>query len=629
MRKIELLAPAKNLDCGIAAIQHGADAVYIGASRFGARAAAGNSVDDIRKLCEYAHKFETKVYVTLNTIIYENEIETTRNMLRELSECGADAILVQDMAIVEMLRESKSGNRMAIHASTQCDTRSADKVRWLRDIGFERAVLARELSAHEIAEIHRAVPDMELEVFVHGALCVSYSGVCYASEHCFGRSANRGECAQFCRMKFNLTDTNGTEIVHQRHLLSLKDMCRIDSLEVLMQSGASSFKIEGRLKNADYVKNVVAAYSKRINQIIEKHPESYCRSSLGRVSYSFEPNLKKTFNRGFTSYFINGRQPDIASFDTPKAIGEYVGKVKEIGKDSFNVSGIASFANGDGLCFINEEHELEGFRVNNVRNNRLFPLQMPANLKPGIELYRNNDISFSRLLAKQSAERKIDVRMLLGETSDGFFLKIEYGSDVVRSGKAILNIEKQIAQKPQRDNIVKQLTKLGNTIYSCSDFKIEGNADKYFIPGSMLSDLRRNAIDDLERQRSTNLIAVDNIVNIEENKSYGLFYSQLSEYNKFPYLYNISNSISKRFYEMHDLKNIDYAFELKEKSRKEHSDSDIIMQCRYCIRHELGFCVRKGGKKPEWKEPLYLELADGRKFRLQFDCDKCQMNIYT
>ena len=400
MRTLELLAPAKNLECGIAAIDHGADAVYIGASRFGARAAAGNSIEDIASLCLHAHKYGAKVYVTVNTIIYEHELNDTMALVRQLAAIGVDALLVQDMGLAKLCR-----GIIPLHASTQCDTRTKEKALWLRDHGMERVVLARELSTQEIRTIHDADPELQLEVFVHGALCVSYSGLCYASQYCFDRSANRGECAQFCRMKFNLIDADGKEIEHQRHLLSLKDLCQIDHLEELADAGACSFKIEGRLKDVAYVKNVVSAYSQQLNKLISRRPQEYCRASKGEVEYSFTPELKKTFNRGFTTYFLKGRQRDIVSFDTPKALGEYVGKVKEIRGNSFNVAGLAAFANGDGLCFINAQRELEGFRVNRAEGGRLFPLRMPAGLKPGMALYRNNDVAFERILAGTTAQR--------------------------------------------------------------------------------------------------------------------------------------------------------------------------------------------------------------------------------
>ena len=319
MRTIELLAPAKNLECGIEAIRHGADAVYIGAGRFGARAAAGNPVDDIRKLAEYAHFFRAKVYVALNTILKDSELNDAEKLAWELYEAGADALIVQDMGLLKLHLPP-----IPLHASTQMDNRTVEKVRFLQSAGFEQAVLARELSLTEIAGIHKACPDMKLEVFVHGALCVSYSGQCYISEHCFGRSANRGECAQVCRMSFDLEDDEGNKIVSDKHLLSLKDMCLLDDMEKLIEAGATSFKIEGRLKDVAYVKNVTAAYSRKLNEIISRHKGKYARSSSGKSEYKFTPDVNKSFNRGFTNYFLYGRNDKIFSFDTPKALGEFV-----------------------------------------------------------------------------------------------------------------------------------------------------------------------------------------------------------------------------------------------------------------------------------------------------------------
>lgn len=614
MQTLELLAPAKDLECGLAAISHGADAVYIGAGRFGARAAAGNTVESIRQLCLFAHPYGAKVYVTVNTIIYEDELPATKQLLLELAEAGVDAILIQDMAVVKLLSELRRehpGLRLPrLHASTQCDTRDGGKVAWLRQEGFSRVVLARELSAEEIASIHAEVPDVELEAFVHGALCVSYSGVCYASQHCFGRSANRGECAQFCRLKFDLVDADGREIEHQRHLLSLKDMCQIENLELLADAGASSFKIEGRLKDAAYVKNVVSAYNQKLDELIARRPEAYCRASKGKVTYNFTPDLKKTFNRGFTSYFMQGRQPDIASFDTPKAIGAYVGRVKEIRGYSFTVAGTTAFANGDGLCFINGEHELEGFRVNRVEGNRLFPQKMPRNLRPGMALYRNNDEVFGKILAGKTAERKIPVTMRLQRSADGFRLTAD-------GVEAHVVFEHQPAQKPQRDNIVRQLSKLGNTSYECREVVIEDGAEECFIPSSILAQLRRDLIDQLLRRHADP--EPERMVTPAEN-----LYQPKKEYRSNPYLYNISNHLSRAFYEEKGLKGIRPAFECAPKGTY---PSALIMQCRHCIRYSLGFCVKHGGRRPTWREPLSLRLPDGRNFRLQFDCQACQMNV--
>lgn len=632
MRKLELLAPAKNLECGKAAIDHGADAVYIGASKFGARASAGNSLDDIRELCLYAHQFGAKVYVTVNTIVYQDELEDTRALLRALTEMHVDALLVQDMAVLDLLPKDMKP-LPALHASTQTDNRTAEKVAWLHGLGFERVVLARELSLAEIKTIHQTVPDVQLEGFVHGALCVSYSGVCYASQYSFQRSANRGACAQFCRMKFDLIDAQGREIEHQRHLLSLKDLCQIDHLEEMADAGICSFKIEGRLKDVEYVKNVVSAYSKRLNRIIEKRGDDYCRASLGRVTYYFEPDLKKTFNRGYTDYFLHRRQPYIYSPDTPKALGEYVGKVKEIRRGSFNVAGTASFANGDGLCFINDEHELEGFRINRAEGNRLFPLRMPDNLRPGAALYRNRDEAFSKLLKGKTAERKIPITLTLSVTDNGFALSAT--GQGIKPTCQILEMDKQKAMKPQRDNILRQLGKLGDTPYMADVIELEGQADAYFIPSSALATLRREVVQAIELERPNEVetpsvhASVSPTAPSARKSSATLAWQP--EYRKFTYLYNIANTLSKSFYQREGLSNVAAAYEVSQGADEgsKRNDSVLVMQCRHCLRFSLGHCVRRGGEQPTWKEPLYLRLGDGRRFRLEFKCDECQMNIYA
>ena len=615
MRALELLAPAKNLEYGIAAIDHGADAVYIGASHFGARAAVGNSVEDIRKLCDYAHPFGVKVYVTVNTIIYDDELDNVRHLLEDLQKAHVDAILVQDMAIIKLQQDISLTSHLlpltSLHASTQTDNRTPEKVRWLRDIGFSRVVLARELSIEEIREIHRQVPDVELEVFVHGALCVSYSGLCYASQHCFGRSANRGECAQFCRMKFSLQDAKGREVVHDRYLLSLKDMNRIDHLEALVEAGATSLKIEGRLKDLSYVKNVTAAYSQRLNELIRRYPDRYCRSSLGVCSYAFTPDLNRTFNRGYTSYFLHGRQSDIASMDTPKAMGAFVGTVKEMRHDSFNVAGVACFANGDGLCFLNEERQLVGFRANKVVGNRIFPYRMPQGLKAGVRLYRNNDQEFDRLMSKPSAKRRIPIRMALKVVADGFELSAGLSGESGISEVVHISAEHQPAQKPPRDNIVRQLTKLGDTIYTCDEVDIPADFN-YFIPNSLLSDMRRQLVERLQTAPVT-----PNTPNSLNPPSSPNTPTQAPSVDH-PYLYNIANRIACDFYGAKELT----AYELK-------GGDGPIMQCRHCIRYALGYCVKYGGQRPTWQEPLFLVLGDGRRFPLEFDCKNCQMNVYT
>lgn len=633
LRKIELLAPAKNLECGIAAIDHGADAVYIGAAQFGARQTAGNSTEDIAELTRYAHQFGAAVYVTVNTIVYEKELAALEHLLKQLVEMGVDAILVQDMAVLEIYKKLKAeyvvrGYRMpALHASTQTDNRSADKVKWLKENGFERVVLARELSLEEITDIHKAHPDVELEAFVHGALCVSYSGACYASQYFFNRSANRGECAQFCRMAFDLKDSDGETLIEDSYLLSLKDMCQLDRLGDLLEAGVCSLKIEGRLKDANYVKNVVATYSEALNAYIAKHTGKYCRSSYGRCTYTFTPALEKTFNRGFTHYFFNGRQKDISSFNTPKAMGEYVGYVKEIRRGSFNVAGTAMFANGDGLCFFNRQKKLEGFRVNRVENNRLYPLTMPKNLEPGMALYRNNDIEFERAMQGKTATRKLQVRFVV-DVVDGK-LTFTATDECGRSANVVLNETPEKAQKSQHDNIVKQLEKLGNTVWTANEISINNSADEFFIPSSRLAAVRRELLEALENTpvaNHTDKQAVDETATNSVNANNTVYADTIN-------IANVANTTAQNYYAAHGVKNAPTAFELnsdyKAGSTTAPSAVPPLMTCRYCLRYALGYCVKNGGKRPTWHEPLHLEAKNGIRVRLAFNCAKCQMEVYA
>ena len=617
MQTLELLSPAKNLDCGISAIDHGADAVYIGAQKYGARASAGNSLEDIKALCSHAHPYGAKVYVTVNTIIYDEELSDTLDLVRQLNDIGVDGILIQDFGL---LREISTMHdiSVAIHASTQTDNRTVEKVKWLRDMGLKRVVLARELSINEIKAIHEAVPDVELEVFVHGALCVSYSGQCYASQHCFGRSANRGECAQFCRIPFDLKDGDGNVIMRNSHLLSLKDMAQINNIERLADAGAVSFKIEGRLKDADYVKNVTAAYSEKLNTLCRAHPDRYRRASMGRCSYTFTPDIKKSFNRGFTTYFANGRQQGLTNFDSPKSLGEPVGKVKEVRLPktadaqggSFTVATTMSFSNGDGLCFFNDRRQLAGFRVNRVEGNRLFPLHLPEGLKAGTMLYRNHDQAFETLLGKPSTVRKIDVRMHLhiGSTSLSLTMTDEYGNLYLSS----LPYDYQPARHYQKENIRQQLTRLGDTPFRCSDFTITSDVKEPFIPNSQLAELRRALSREAPDKRQPLSLNMD--ATPEE-----------CEYPA-PYLYNAANESAKTFYRERGI-NAD-AFECGDGGK-------ILMQCRYCLRHELGYCSKYTHSMP-WKEPLQISFSNGeqtphkqtdKSFILRFNCAKCQMEV--
>ena len=612
MTKLELLSPAKNLECGIAAIDHGADAVYIGATRFGARAAADNSVEDIATLCDYAHQFDAKVYVTVNTLLHDDELEEAAQLCHDVTQAGADAILIQDLRLLDIIHNSPNSQLSTLncqlstdsklstvnsqlrgplfHASTQTDNRTIEKVKQLSEMGFRRVVLARELSIKEIAAIHKAVPEVELEVFVHGALCVSYSGRCYASEYCFGRSANRGECAQFCRLPFTLKDADGNIIEQDKHLLSLKDFAQLDNLERLVEAGAVSFKIEGRLKDVDYVKNITAAYSQKLNSIISAHPDLYQRASMGRCSYSFQPDIHKSFNRGFTTYFADGRCADQASFLTPKSIGEYVGKVKEIRGNSFNVSSVTSFANGDGMCFFSPQGKLIGFRVNKAEGNRIFPHKMPAGITPGTILYRNYDQTFQKVLSKPSAERKVMLSMTFTVTPTELQLSAtdEHGNN----GTATMPYEYQKANTPQEDNIRRQLTKSGGTIYNITHLQINTQVETPFIPSSHLTTLRRQALEEVKESQWTK----------EEGRKFNW---KKGENNC--HLSPVNCQLSSR-------------------PLREGWGGSSLMHSRYCLRHELGYCTKSGRKAP-WREPLTLHLADGKSFNIKFDCKQCEMYI--
>ncbi|WP_299230322.1 U32 family peptidase [uncultured Bacteroides sp.] len=601
-RPIELLAPAKNLECGIEAINHGADAVYIGAPRFGARAAAGNSIEDIKALVEHAHLYNARIYVTVNTILHDEELPETEKMIWELYRAGVDALIIQDMGITRLNLPP-----IALHASTQMDNRTPEKVKFLSDIGFRQVVLARELSLDEIKKIHDTCPETLLEVFIHGALCVSYSGQCYVSQACYGRSANRGECAQFCRLAFDLVDSNGKTIEQNKHLLSLKDMNQSDNLEALLDAGATSLKIEGRLKDVSYVKNVTAYYRQKLDSIF-KYRKEYVRASSGTVKTTFTPQLDKSFSRGFTDYFLRGRNPGIFSFSTPKSLGEEVGTVKEIRGNYFTVAGVKSFNNGDGLCYIDDNGRLQGFRVNRVENNKLFPQDMPR-LKPKTRLYRNFDQEFEKLMQKKSAERKIAVDICLAENNFGFTLSFTDEDD--NSVSLTLQRVKEPARTPQSDNLRNQLSKLGNTPFEAKDIKID-LSDNWFIPSSELSELRRNAVEKLLEARRINYRR--EVFRLKESKT------------KFPvstltYLGNVMNSSAAEFYKNHGVLKVMPAFE------KEQPKDAVLMFCKHCIRYSMGWCPVHHKVRSPFREPYYLVSSDGRRFRLEFDCKMCQMKV--
>ena len=616
-RKIELLAPAKNLECGIEAVNHGADAVYIGAPKFGARAAAVNSLEDIAALVAYAHLYNVRIYVTVNTILKEEELAETEKMIWELYRIGVDALIVQDMGITRLNLPS-----IPLHGSTQMDNRTPEKVRFLADAGFRQVVLARELSLQEIRRIHEACPETPLEVFVHGALCVSYSGQCYVSQACFGRSANRGECAQFCRLPFSLVDADGKTIVRDKHLLSLKDLNQSEVLEDLLDAGASSLKIEGRLKDVSYVKNVTAAYRSKLDAIFARRKE-YVRASSGTCRFDFTPQLDKSFSRGFTHYFLQGRDREISSFDTPKSLGEEMGTMKEQRGNYLTVAGVKPFHNGDGVCFLDEQGRLQGFRINRVDGNKLYPAGDVPRIKPRTRLFRNFDQEFERILARKSAERKIGVGWELADTSSGFALTVadEDGNRITLS----FPYPKELARTPQPENLRTQLGKLGNTPFEVMPL---GGTDSpsattapaiainlsqnWFIPASVIADWRRQAIDKLTAARR---ITYRRELHVWKPTRHRFPATSLT------YLGNVMNTAARSFYQAHGVASVEPAYE------KQAVPEAVLMFCKHCLRYSMGWCPTYQKGHSPYREPYYLVGTDGKRFRLTFDCKNCQMKV--
>lgn len=612
-RKIELLAPAKNLECGIEAINHGADAVYIGAPKFGARAAAVNSLEDIAALVEYAHLYNVRIYVTVNTILKEEELAETEQMIWALYRAGVDALIVQDMGITQMNLPP-----VPLHASTQMDNRTPEKVRFLSDAGFRQVVLARELSLQEIRSIHEACPETPLEVFVHGALCVSYSGQCYVSQACFGRSANRGECAQFCRLPFSMVDADGKTIARDKHLLSLKDLNQSEVLEALLDAGASSLKIEGRLKDVSYVKNVTAAYRQKLDAIFARRKE-YVRASSGTCRFDFKPQLDKSFSRGFTHYFLQGRECEISSFDTPKSLGEEMGTMKEQRGNYFTVAGVKPFHNGDGVCFPDETGRLQGFRINRVDGNKLYPAGDMPRIKPRTRLYRNFDQDFERILARKSSERKIGISWGLADNPFGFTLAVtdEDGNRVALS----FPYSKELARTPQKDNLCSQLSKLGNTPFEVTGNTTENNSgitiglsQNWFIPASVLADWRRQVVEKLIAARR---ITYRKELAVWKQTQHPFPVTSLT------YLGNVMNASATTFYQGHGILSIAPAYE------KQAVPEAVLMFCKHCLRYSMGWCPAHQKERSPYREPYYLVGTDGKRFRLEFDCKHCQMKVYA
>lgn len=598
--KIELLSPAKNLEVGIAAINHGADAVYIGPSQFGARVAAGNSIEDIAKLVDYAHKYYARVYVTLNTILKDSELEQARLLVNDLYNIGVDALIVQDMALLQMDLPP-----IALHASTQCDTRTVEKVKFLEQCGFEQVVLARETSLATMRQMSEQT-NVALEAFVHGALCVSYSGQCYLSEAARGRSANRGACAQMCRLPYDLLDEDGNTLLHKKHLLSLKDFDASHHLLEMIDAGISSFKIEGRLKDINYVKNITSYYRRKFDAILEGSPRR--ASSSGKTTLFFEPNPKKTFYRGATDYFLEGRKRDIWSFDTPKSLGEPIGKVKDIWRNALSLNTKSVIANGDGLCYLNKKGEFEGFRVNKVESGRLLPLTMPKIEKETL-VYRNADVVFERILAGKTADRKIAIDIKVQTLNNKLKITITDSDNISTSFET--EISGELANNPDKmlDTWRTQLSKLGGTIFESHTIDLSALNNPLFIPVSQIAEWRRQLVE---------------LHEINRNKAYKRSLIEIKptahKYvaTELDYRANIYNSQAKAFYEQHGCIVKQPAFE------QQHQPNAELMRTKHCIRYALGWC-RKENPKAQIKQ-LYIQNGNDC-FRLEFDCHNCEMII--
>lgn len=609
-RHLELLAPAKNADYGIEAINHGADAIYIGGPAFGARAKAPNTIADIERLVRHAHRYHAEVFVTLNTIFHDNELEGARQIVQQLYEIGTDALIVQDMGLLEMDLPP-----IQLHASTQTDIRTVEKAKFLDQVGFSQIVLARELDLKTIQQIAQATT-CNLEFFVHGALCVAFSGQCFISHAHTGRSANRGECSQECRLPYRLEDSEGRVIGNDKHYLSMKDNDQSANLRALIDAGISSFKIEGRYKDLPYVKNATAHYRQLLDEILNDMPE-YAKTSSGISTFSFTPQPEKTFNRSATDYFVNGRKADIGAFDTPKFAGEEVGKVTKVGKDYFEMTTAVELHNGDGLCFFDVHKELVGMRINTVNGNRLVPNEMPEDMRRGMTLYRNRDHAFMRLLEKDSATRKIAVDLNFYETPDGFGFTVTDEDGC--SASAFIQQEKQPAQNLEKAeaNLRDNLTKLGGTDFSLRAFNLSVS-QAWFLPASAVNGLRRDAIEQLIEVRVASYQRPAKKGPVEPPATY--------PEDTLSYLANVYNKKARAFYEKHGVKMIAAAYE----ANQELGEVPLMIT-KHCLRFSHGMCPKEakgviGVQGTVTAEPMTL-INGNDKFTLKFDCKPCEMHV--
>lgn len=607
-KKIEILAPAKDLIQGIAAINSGADAVYIGAPLYGARSNATNSIEDVAELVKYAHLFNAQVFVVINTILYDNELESCRQMIWKLYDVGVDALIIQDMAIMEMELPP-----IVLHASTQANNRDADKIKFLADAGIKRVVLARELNLHQIKTISEA-SDVELEFFVTGALCVSFSGNCYMSVANGERSANRGSCAQNCRLPYNLIDGNGATLIKNSHLLSIKDFDVSNQIPNLVEAGIVSFKIEGRLKDIVYVKNNVSYLRKKLDSFLAENSDKYIKASSGKCTYTFDSSLDKSFNRGYTDYFVNGREQAIGSWESPKSKGQYIGKLIRTVGNSYEIENGELLNNGDGLCFINENNEAEGIYVNRAENGFAYP-NVLKEIKDGTFIYRNNDAGFIKLVEREdSAIRKISTTLLLGENEEGFELIARDEDGNVSVTKLVHPKERTKNNESIEENFKTNLAKTGFTPYTADEINVDFS-ENWFLPISKINEMRRKVFDQLSEIR---------LKNYKRSEHQLVKTSHPYPEEKLDFMYNVANKTARKFYERHGVTEIEKAFELQWDPGKSR-----VMTTKYCIKYELEKCPihQKDKMGEKLKEPLVLKQGE-LEYKLKFNCKPCEMEIW-
>lgn len=607
-KKIEILAPAKDLTTGIAAINAGADAVYVGAPQFGARSNANNSIEDVAALVQYAHLYNVQVFVVINTIIYDGELETCRQLIWKLYEIGVDALIIQDMGLLELDLPP-----IPLHASTQANNRDPKKIKFLADAGIQRVVLARELNLHQIKEISEAT-DVELEFFVTGALCVSFSGNCYMSVANGERSANRGSCAQNCRLPYNLIDGNGETLIRNSHLLSIKDFDVTNQIPNLIEAGICSFKIEGRLKDVVYVKNNVSFLRKKLDAFLADNNNKYTKASSGSCTYTFDSELTRTFNRGYTDYFVNERHQSIGSWDSPKSKGQYIGKLIKTVGNSYVIENGELLNNGDGLCYINEDKIAEGIYVNKAENGIIYP-NVLKEITAGTEIYRNNDAAFIKLVEREdSAIRKISTSLLLKENENGFELVATDEDGNISTVQLVHPKEKTKNGESIEESFKINLAKTGFTPYTANEITIDFS-ENWFLPISKINEMRRNVYEQLSTIRLENY----------DRKEFQLEKtSHPYPETKLDFTYNVANKTARKFYERHGVTEIEKAFELQWDPGKSR-----VMTTKYCIKYELERCPKyhRENMDQKLKEPLVLKQSE-LEYKLKFNCKPCEMEIW-